>query len=73
MSDNPHYGIVVNRKSTLFVELIQEEENRKGKNFIFFMVQKNNGNRITVNAANKLCGTSGTPINSVSVSSEIIL
>lgn len=35
------------------------------------MVQKNGGMRVTTNAANKLCGTSGSPINSTSVSAQI--
>jgi hypothetical protein len=37
------------------------------------MVQKNEGMRITSNAANKLCGTSGSPINSSSVSGQVEL
>lgn len=37
------------------------------------MVQKNGGMRVTTNAANKLCGTSGSPINSTSVSAQIQL
>lgn len=73
MSENPHYGIKVTKRSTLFIELNQNEkdEQRRGKNYIFFMVQKNNGMRVTTNAANKLCGTSGSPINSTSVSGQI--
>lgn len=35
------------------------------------MVQKNNGMRVTTNAANILSGTSGAPINSTSVSGQI--
>ena len=37
------------------------------------MVQKNNGMRITSNSANKLSGTSGSPINSSSVSGQVEL
>jgi hypothetical protein len=37
------------------------------------MVQKNDGMRITSNSTNKLCGTSGSPINSVSVSGQVEL
>ena len=37
------------------------------------MVQKNNGMRISSNSANILCGTSGSPINSTSVSGQVDL
>ena len=75
ISKNPHYGIRVTKKSTLFVELSQNEkdEQRRAKNYIFFMVQKNDGRRMTSNAANKLSGTSGAPINSTSISGQVEL
>lgn len=37
------------------------------------MVQKNDGRRMTSNAANKLTGTSGAPINSTSISGQVEL
>jgi hypothetical protein len=37
------------------------------------MVQKNDGKRISSQAVNKLCGTSGSPINSTAVSGQIVL
>jgi hypothetical protein len=73
LSKNPHYGIKVTKKSTMFVELSQKDidDKRKGKNYIFFMVQANDGKRITSNASNKLCGTSGSPLNSISVTGQV--
>lgn len=49
------------------------DSERRGKNFIFFLVQKNDGMRVTSNSTNKLCGSSGSPINSVSVSAQVEL
>lgn len=37
------------------------------------MVQKNDGKRISAQSVNKLCGTSGSPLNSVGVSGQVIL
>ena len=48
MKNNPQYGVKVSNKSILFVELIQNEvlKSAKGKNYIFYLVQRNSGNRI---------------------------
>ena len=69
LQDNPHYGIRVTKKCTLFVELTQNElEGGRAKNKIFFMVQRNKGMRIEAPSTNKMVGMSGPAINSRTIS-----
>ena len=74
LTKNPHYGIRVKKACTLFVELTQNEvEAGRAKNKIFFMVQRNHGQRIEAPSTNKMAGMSGPAINSKTISKEINL
>lgn len=70
---NPHYGIKVYKRCTLFVELQQNEmeSSWKGKNFIFYMVQRNAGKRMKSISIDKLCGKSDTAANTSTVSGQM--
>ena len=75
ISKNPHYGIKVYKRCTLFIELQQNEmeSSWKGKNFIYYMVQRNGGKRIKNISIDKLCGKSDSALNTSTVSGQIEL
>jgi len=75
MSKNPHYGIKVNKRCSIFVALTQEDtlDMFRGKRPIMFMVQKNGGKRINSTSLDLLCGNSGAPTDLITISSEINL
>lgn len=75
INKNPHYGIRVFKKCTLFIELQQNEieGSWKGKNFIYYMVQRNAGKRVKNISIDKLCGKSDSATNTSTISGQIEL
>jgi len=75
LSKNPHYGIKVPRRCSVFVSLTQVEriDMFRGKFPIMFMVQKNDGKRVKSASLDLLSGSSGAPTDLITVSAEISL
>lgn len=77
INKNPHYGIKVYKRSTLFIELqqneLQSDSSWKGKNFIYYMVQRNAGKRMKSISIDKLCGKSDSALNTSTVSGQMEL
>jgi len=75
MTKNPHFGLRVKKKCKAFIVLTQNQTINmfKGENNILFMVQRNNGRRVSSTSADLLVGMSGPPTNLISVSAEMTL
>lgn len=75
VANNPQYGIRAEKRTTVFIELRQNEmvDSFKGKLPIMFIVQKNNGKIISSLGNDKQVGSSGPPTPLAAVTAEIDL
>lgn len=74
LSNNPQFVLNLSKTSRVFIMLTQfktkEGEMFVGEDYLFFMLQNNDGKRITTNSRDLLALSSGSPKNSMVISIE---
>lgn len=72
---NPHYALTISRPCTVFIKVSQlEKENMfKGKQFIYFLLANNKGQRVKKISGDITVCNSGKPTDLITVTNEVFL